>query len=247
MNTFSYENPWCTLCVLQSPGGFRCAAGQNNNNSVYSTHRKVLYNGCWAFPKGGPLCTNAAKTTPEHTLICLFHSHVSVCLCRLCSWKSIHADQTPTRLSFSGSFSHHLPRSSPFPRFFPFYTFFKSNFVRYSGHILGRWDDVAVLVRVQDLGKVTGHRVCILSDVDLRQNNMQLDPWFISFYFWKKSQKSITQTESLNEPNSASFCSVKLSCHPCRASLMCSLHIRFYSTRFESVQNCEHPDRIKKV
>lgn len=129
------------------------------------------------------------------------------------------------------------------------YIFSKSHFVRHSGHILGRWDDVTVLVRVQDLGKVTGHRVCILSDVDLRQKNTELDPWFISHLnYWvvKKGKKASHKTERLNELNSASFCSVKLSCHPYSVPLMCSLHIRFDSTQFESAHSCERPDRIKK-
>lgn len=40
---------------------------------------------------------------------------------------------------------------------------------KHSWHVLGRGNDITVFVRVQDLGEVGGHGVCILSDVDLRR------------------------------------------------------------------------------
>lgn len=130
-------------------------------------------------------CTTARTKTPKYWFIALFHSlsPPSVCVCVHTEDAKANKNQYPlTRHTLALSLIYCL-FFSPTPTIFilifsafpsttcsyfslPSLFFFRG---RFRGHVLGRGNDIAVFVRVQDLGEVGGHGVCILSDVDLRE------------------------------------------------------------------------------
>lgn len=59
-------------------------------------------------------------------------------------------------------------------------------------YVLGRRNDITVFVRVQDLGEVGGHGVCILSNVDLRETDKRSQD-FTPERTWLQIQETFTQ------------------------------------------------------
>lgn len=162
-----------TLRVLKSPECFRRAAGQNNNHRLFTAHtEKCSIMAAELFPKDERWCTNAPRMT-LHTNSSVSFTHTRERLALhlkaenqsnlIRSWL---ASLYPTPTFILILLSSHSSLVSSYCILFISLWF---HIVRHSGHVLGRGDDVTVFVRVQDLGKVTGHRVCILSDVNLRE------------------------------------------------------------------------------